>query len=110
MNQVAEDHRARCPHCGAERALRDRICGACGKPLPLMEVRWTRHLITAVLISLIPAVFVFRYSWQYAQDLNSRSTAVAAVAYGFYVFVIFFAATASFFLGTDWLRINRRDD
>ena len=75
-----------------------------------MEVRWTRHLITAVLISLIPAVFVFRYSWQYAQDLNSRSTAVAAVAYGFYVFVIFFAATASFFLGTDGLRINRRDE
>ena len=59
-------------------------------PAGLVEIRWTRHLITSVIISLIPASYVFWYSWSYAQDLNSRSTAVAAVAYGFYVFVIFF--------------------
>ena len=76
----------------------------------LVEIRWTRHLITSVLIALIPASYVFWYSWGYAQDLNSRSTAVAAVAYGFYVFVIFFIAIACFFLGTDWLRIHRRKD
>ena len=76
----------------------------------LVEIRWRRHLITSVLIALIPASYVFWYSWNYAQDMNSRSTAVAAVAYGFYVFVIFFIAIACFFLGTDWLRIHRRDD
>ena len=56
MNQVAEDHRA-LPTLRRRGAVRDRVCGAC-EPLPLMEVRWTRHLITAVLISLIPAVLV----------------------------------------------------
>ena len=79
-------------------------------PTGLVEIRWTRHVITSVLIALIPASYVFWYSWSYAQDLNSRSTAVAAVAYGFYVFVIFFIAIACFFLGTDWLRIHRRED
>ena len=80
------------------------------QPTGLVEIRWTRHLITSVLIALIPASYVFWYSWQHAHDVNSRTTAVAAVAYGFYVFVVFFIAIACFFLGTDWLRINRRED
>ena len=79
-------------------------------PKKLTEIRWTRHLITSTIIALVPAVYVFQFSWGYAQDINSRSTALAAVAYGFYVFVVFFAAIACFFLGTDWLRIHRRDE
>ena len=79
-------------------------------PTGLVEIRWTRHLITSVLIALTPASYVGWYSWRYAQDLNSRSTAVIAVAYGFYVFVVFFIAIACFLLGTDWLRIHRRKD
>ena len=79
-------------------------------PTGLVEIRWTRHLITSVIISLIPASYVFWYSWSYAQELNSRTTAAAAVAYGFYIFVVFFIAITCFLLGTDWLRIHRRND
>jgi len=96
-----------CPHCQALCPPDAFKCGSCQK---LIQIRWTRHLITSVVVALMPAAFVFRYSWNYAQELNNQHVAAASIAYGFYVFMIFFAATACFFLGTDWLRINRRDD
>lgn len=96
-----------CPHCQASCPPEVFKCGSCKQ---LVQVRWTRHLITSVVVALMPAYFVFHYSWNYAQDLNNQHVAAASIAYGFYVFMIFFTAIVCFFLGTDWLRINRRDD